>query len=275
MSCDLLFSGRFDAWLAAAPKPPLWLFVHVPKTAGSSLSADLAPQIGPYRSIHIDHSDRERTGPERFDIAVEGFLAGLAHERVGFVSGHILQRHVARIQAAVPGTALFTMLREPTARLVSDYLYQRSSMHPLAAEVRARVPDFDAFLELRGPRNRAARHLVPLPLVKAGDAERAIAHVRRNFAFVGVQERYALSFRALTAMFGQSRLPGERKRVNEEAQEERAAILARLEQPAMQARIRAENAVDFALWQHFAGAWDAVAAPLAAHLDGLGRTAAA
>lgn len=267
MILDQFFAGRFDAWVAAAGRPPLWLFVHVPKTAGSSLAADLAPQIGPYRSIHIDHADRSRPAPARYDVAVAEFLAARAEAPCGFASGHVLQRHVASIQAAVPGTALFTMLREPVARLVSDYLYQRSAMHPLAEQARARAPDFQAFLALPGPRNRAARHLVPMSIIRAGDTEAALAHVRRHFVFVGVQDRYALGFRALTALFGASRAPVERRRVNEAAAEERAAIQSQLADPALQARIAADNAIDLAIWRHFAAGWERVAAPLATWLD--------
>ncbi len=268
----LLFGGEFGAWIATAgqPVPPLWLFVHVPKTAGSSLAADLASHLAPYRSIHIDHLDQDRPAVERFDIAVDQALVAHAAAPFRFASGHVQYRHVERMRRAVPGMRLMTMLREPSARLVSDYLYQRSPMHPLAAEVRRRVPDFEAFLALKGPRNRMARHLLPAALIEAGDTAAAIAQIERDFAFVGVQERYALCFRALTAMLGRSRAPGESKRVNSAAAEERADIAARLKEPDFAARIAAANAMDVALWRYFAARWDAIAAPLEAWLNPAG-----
>lgn len=272
MTLDLLFAGRFAEWLAAAPRPPLWLFVHVPKTAGSSLAADLAPQIGPYSSIHIDHVDRSLPGPARFDLAVAAFLARREDAGTRFASGHVLWRHAAQITAAVPDAQLFTMLRDPIGRLVSDYLYQRSSMHPLWREMRAKAPDFAAFLDLPGPGNRAARHLVPAPIIADGDGPAAIAHVRAHFAFVGVQDRYPLSFRALTALFGQARAPASRKRVNDESPEDKAAVLATLEDPALRARALALNAVDAALWAHFSAEWARIDAPLNAFLGVLPRT---
>ncbi|NKE47695.1 sulfotransferase family 2 domain-containing protein [Roseomonas frigidaquae] len=262
------FDGDFEAWLAALqPAPPLWLFVHVPKTAGSSLTADIATGLQPYRSLHIDHLDRSRPALQRYDTAVEQALAAWRETPFRFASGHVQQRHVARIVQGVPGTRLFTMLREPAARLVSDYLYQRSPMHPLAEEVRRRVPDFDAFLDLPGQRNRTARHLVPKPVLDAGDAGAAIAHVEANFAFLGLQERYLPSFRALTRMLGQSRAPAARLRVNAAAAAEREEIAARLADPALAARIAATNALDLALYRHFAARWDAVAARLEAWLS--------
>lgn len=267
MRTDTLLAGEIEAWLRPAPRPPLWLFVHVPKTAGSSLASDIAGILSPYRSIHIDHTDRSTPGPERFDRATDAFIAEQGTSPAAFASGHVQWRHVARIIAAVPGMQMFTMLREPAARLVSDFLYQRSAMHPLAAEMRARIPDFDAFIELPGQQNRIARHLVPRPLVLAGDPAPCIQHLRKRFAFVGVQERYELCFRALTARLGRQIRPAARKRVNDGAEDDKAAVMARLADPAVRARVAELNAVDFAIHADVAAAWDRIAAPLQARLD--------
>lgn len=262
-------AGHFDTWLDMVRRPPpLWLFVHVPKTAGSSLAAELALDLAPYRSLHIDHMDRSSPALVRYDQVVEQALAAHAVAPFRFASGHVQHRHVARLVQGIPGTRLFTMLREPAARLVSDFLYQRSAMHPLAEEVRRRVPDFDAFLLLPGQRNRAARHLVPKPIVDAGDVAAAIGHIERHFAFLGLQEDYAAGFRALTAMLGRMRPPARRLRANDAAAEERAAIASRLGDPALAARIAEVHALDVAIHRHFAARWQAVAAPLEAWLAG-------
>jgi hypothetical protein len=262
-----LLSGRFDVWLDTPP-PPLWLFVHVPKTAGSSLAADIATLAPPYRSIHIDHLDRGRPAPERYDAATEAFIAAHAGKPCRFASGHVQFRQAQRIAGALPGTGCSPMLREPVSRLVSDYLYQRSTMHPLAADVRARVPDFAAFIELPGQRNRIARHLVPPTLVKAGDSAAGIARLRDHYAFVGVQERYDLGFRALTTLVaGRPSAPAARKRVNEGAAEEKAAVMRALEDSSLRARIAELNAFDLAVHRAIAADWERIAQPLAAFLE--------
>lgn len=262
------FTGDFAGWLESLrPVPPLWLFVHVPKTAGSSLAADLAKGLQPYRSLHINHLDRGRPAMQRYDLAVEEAILAFRGSPFRFASGHVQQRHVARLAQGLPGTRLFTMLRDPAARLVSDYLYQRSPMHPLAEEVRRRIPDFEAFLDLPGQRNRIARHLVPKPILDAQDTAAAIAHVEAHFAFVGLQESYALSFRALGAMLDQAQAPAAKLRVNDAAAMERADITARLAEPALAARIAEANAVDLALYRYFAARWESVTARLQAWLD--------
>jgi hypothetical protein len=270
-----LLLGRFAAW-ASGEKPPLWLFVHVPKTAGSSLATDLSELIPPYHSIHIDHDDRSQPARQRFDAATEAFIAAQAAAPCRFASGHVQFRQVSRILAGVPGTRMFTMLREPVSRLVSDYLYQRSPMHPLAAEVRARIPDFVAFVELKGQRNRIARHLLPPRILATGDVHGAVTILRNRYAFVGVQERYELSFRALSMMVaGRPLRPAARKRVNDGAAAEKAEVLRALEDPGLRARIAALNALDMGLYAAIAADWDRIAAPLSAWLDHQQHPAAA
>ena len=271
-----LFAGRFDTWLAPGPRPPLWLFVHVPKTAGSSLAADLAALIPPYRSIHIDHTDRSRPAPERYDIVTERFLEAQAAAPCRIASGHVQFRNVKRIADAVPGTRLFTMLREPVARLVSDYLYQLSPMHPLAAEVRARIPDFAAFVELKGQRNRIARHLLPPKVVADGDVAAGLDLLGKRFAFIGLQERYELGYRALTALLaGRPSRPAARKRVNDGAAAEKAEVMQALEEPALRARIAELNAFDLGVHAAIAAEWDRIATPLDAWLAAREQEAAA
>lgn len=270
MLLSLFFAGRFDEYLDAVRRDSeLWLFVHVPKTAGSSLGSELARIAGPYQNIHVDPSRGDLTGPERFDVAVEAFLGKAREQRFRSASGHILERHVARIAAALPGVRPVTLLRDPMKRLVSDYRYQRSPMHPQHAEARRRAPDFAAFLDLPGPRNRMAKHLVPFDLVRKRRIEPAVAHVLERFAFVGLQERYALSFRMLTTLVtGTPQQPTERRRVNEEGE---AVALT----PELEALARERNALDWAIHDAVAARFAAVEEQLAAWLDARPADAAA
>ncbi len=273
MSLTLLFEGAFDAHAEAMRSDAgLWLFVHVPKTAGSSLGGELARIAPPYHNIHIDHTQRDRPGPARFDAAVDAFLetARTAARPFRSASGHILYRHMEAIRAALPGVRPVTMLRHPLARIVSDYRYQRSPIHPLHAEVISKAPDFRAFLDLPGPQNRMAKHLVPMPMIRRGQTAAAVAHVMDRFAFVGLQERYDLSFRLLTALIaGAPVAPTERRRVNEEGEAVEVT-------PELEALARERNAVDWAIYDAVATRFGAIAeraeAWLAAHPGALAAT---
>lgn len=267
-----LFAGRLEAFFAAGQAHRgLWLFAHVPKTAGSSLGSDLARVLKPYCNIHIapeERAARTRPAPELLDAVVERFLAAHADRPYRFASGHLLHRHAERIAAAVPGMRRFTLLREPVARVVSDFRYQRSPLHPLADWSIRRTPGLAAFIDLPGQRNRAAKHLVPAALVREGRIAEAIAYVEEHYAFVGLQEMYELSFRAISALVARPMAPTERRRVNSAPVEEEARLT-----PELAAAIAERSPIDMALHRHFAARLAAVAAPLAAHLDRMAAAA--
>ncbi|MCU0887279.1 MAG: sulfotransferase family protein [Rubritepida sp.] len=264
-----LFTGRFDAFFdSGRAHRGLWFFAHVPKTAGSSLGTDLAKRLQPYANITIDHADRERPAMERWDEAVARFLAEHAEKPYRFASGHLQHRHTERIAAAVPGMRRFTVLRDPVARVVSDFRYQRTDMHPLAEWSIQRTPGLAEFMDLPGQRNRAAKHLVPAEIVRRERVADAVAYVEDTYDFVGLQEMFALSFRVITGLVDRPAEPTERKRVNTAPVEEGGRLT-----PELAEAIAARSPIDMALFRHFSERLEAVAAPLEAYLDRMATAA--
>ncbi|WP_439594758.1 sulfotransferase [Falsiroseomonas sp.] len=249
MSMHLLSEGRALAFLREADLTAgPCIFVHVPKTAGTSLRAELAAILPPDVNIHVDYTDTTRSFRERIDEAVERFLDQAGPGGIRFASGHIVARHVARIAERLPQARFITMLRDPVARVISDYRHQRSPRQPGFEAFRQRVPDLDAYLALRWEMDKSALHLVPQEILARGDTAAAIEHVARCFAFVGIQEMYDLSFRAITALAGRQQAPQIRANVNMD-EDGTDAVDA-----ATAARIRALNPMDAALYDHFAEA---------------------
>jgi Sulfotransferase family len=261
MLMERLFEGDFAAYFhEAAIGDDLCVFVHVPKTAGTSLRGEIAQMLQPDVNIAVDYTDTRRSFHERMDDAVEMFLVEAATSPVRFASGHILARHVSQIRARLPETRFVTFLRDPVARIVSDYRYQRSPRHPVHAEFIARVPDMDAYLELRAERNKTAQHLIPADILLGGDAEECVEYMLRTYAFIGVQEMYPISFRTLTTLIGQPAWPKLRENVNTENEAERQvpADLAR--------RIKDANPIDCALYDAIFPRWQKVREALARYL---------
>jgi hypothetical protein len=258
---ELLFDGRIADYLrAAAFGMAPCIFVHVPKTAGTSLRAELAALLPPDINIHVDYADTSRSFNDRLDDAVARFLQRAGPEAIRFASGHIQGRHVARIAERLPAARFVTLLRDPVARVVSDYHHQCSPRQPGFEAFRKRVPDLEAYLALPGERDKAAVHLLPPELRRRGDVAACIDHVMRRFAFVGIQEMYEASFRLVTALAGRAGAP----RLRENVGLAEAAPLP----PGMAQRIRALNPLDSALYDHFAPRLRAVEPLLAASLPG-------
>jgi hypothetical protein len=261
MMMDLLFAGRFDEYLReAAIGSELCVFVHVPKTAGTSLRGEVAKLLQPDVNIAVDYTDTARSFHDRMDEAVENFISEANSSVIRFASGHILGRHVVRIRGGFPKARLVTFLRDPVHRVISDYRYQRSPRHPVHDEFIAKVPDLDAYLELRPERNKMAQHLVPPDILLGGDAAECVDYVMRSYAFVGVQEMYPISFRALTTLLGSPSWPKLRENVNSENEAERQVATEVAE------RIRAANPLDVALYDAFFPRWQTVREALAQRL---------
>ena len=66
----LLFEKRFDEYFAAFRQDlGLLVFSHVPKTAGSSLRAEIARVLKPEANIFLDYNDKTRTYMQGLDDA--------------------------------------------------------------------------------------------------------------------------------------------------------------------------------------------------------------
>ena len=258
---ELLLAGEIDGFLAAAaPGDAPLVFVHAPKTAGTSLRAELAARRQPEVHITVDHADTSRRFADRMDAAVQAFIEQAEAAPVRFASGHLLGHHLPLIAAALPGARFVTLLRDPVARLLSDYRYSASPRHPNHAAFLARVPSFAAYVERASERNKMAQHLLPPELVQRADPADCVAALLRRYAFVGVQEMYPISFRVLTALLGRPAWPSLRENVG-------PADGPPMEvPPALVARIRELHAVDVALHAHVRRGLVAIRDRLAARL---------
>jgi hypothetical protein len=261
-----LFAGDFERYFAQAGEgAPLWLFVHVPKTAGSSLETDLASFLTPYANIEIDYTDTSRPYQVLFDEAVQRFINRHREVPYSFAAGHVVARHTDMLRQAIPELRCFSMLRNPISRIISDYRYQRSPMN-LAREAFIRsTPDFNAYVARKHVHNKTAIALVPRPIVDANDIQGAVRHVMENYAFIGLQEMYPLCLRALTTLMGNPRTPEARVRVNKDMYD----LVELL--PEQDAELRRLNAVDFGLFDAFLESWRPIREDLRAYLSKHGR----
>lgn len=245
-----LFAGDFDKYFAEAGRDvSLWVFVHVPKTAGSSLEQDLATFMKPFANIHIDYKDTSKPYQKLLDETVERFLARHREKPYRIAAGHIMARHTDLMRQTIPGMRSFSMLRNPINRLISDYRFQCSRQNVAREAFVATTPDFATYVARKHVHNKAALALVPRPIVEAGDVAAATDHVLRNYAFVGFQEQYPLCMRALTTLLGHPMGPQSRARVNTET--EHQVVLT----PQEEAELRRLNAVDVGLFKAITAGW--------------------
>ena len=86
----------------------MFVFFHIPKAAGTTVRELIAEQLRPARSLHIDDVSR---------IAYQSDQWLSSHD---FISGHFGAAIIPRLRE---GTKKFTMLRDPVARVKSQFRY--------------------------------------------------------------------------------------------------------------------------------------------------------
>lgn len=237
-----LFRAGYRAYLEEnRDRGDLWFFLHIPKTAGSSLRAELTRLLRPEHNIHAYDAGGEVDFTARLDAAVRAFSAATWSRSYRFASGHVPAAMMGPILNAAQTPKIFTMLRDPVGRVLSDFRYQSTPQHPDHAAFRARFPSIDAYLDEAGERDKMLHFLRPHP---GADVAATIDHVLGTFAFVGSMETYDLSFAVMMDLLGADRAPSLFLRRTEEGQ----AIDVTLT-PALEERIRAANARDVALYE--------------------------
>jgi hypothetical protein len=244
MSIADLFERSEDDFIAANRGGPddLWLFIHVPKTAGSSLQSQLSARLRPAYNIHIDYEAPRRSYAEDFGQAVDRFIEAGAGRRCQFASGHIDVEMARRIEAALSPVRLITMMRHPVQRVISEFRYQRTPAHPPHEQFRQRFPRIEDYVRGQGMQNGMFRRLG----LEGESAAEAAARLDRDFTFIGTLETYDYSLRLLSRLLGCALRPETVVRRTDDGDDNRVELT-----PALEQEIVAANALDLALWTHY------------------------
>lgn len=244
-----------DGWIAQgrAWTGP-WLFHHIPKTAGSSMAAELAARAGPYANIVPDYSatssrtaDSMIAAIDRFFDQTEAQTEAQTGGRVRSLSGHFAGAQFDHLRARLPdGHRAFTFLRHPVARIYSEYNYCMTPSHPPWRLFAERFPTIRDFVDAPQEHDKCAFYMFGTTRI---DPQAAIARMAEAYAVIGLQERYPVSFLMISAMIWGPSLPAHRERSAPEA--------ARID-PAIAAAIIERNPVDMALFEAVAGVYNRI-----------------
>ncbi|MRX50365.1 hypothetical protein GI374_07860 [Paracoccus sp. S-4012] len=230
-------------FVASAPQEALWFFVHVPKTAGSSFSAELARDMRPYTNVHVTYGEKAGVAREAREAALQAFIAGDRIASARSASGHMPFNVSACLRETRPDTQYFSILRAPVARVVSDYRYQRTPAHPSYREFIDRFASIEDWIGSAGVQNKMAKFLTGL---RQPSIEETLRIVDEDYAFIGLLEMYPMSFNLLFSLMGvDGKQPEEHRRKTPDTDDTRVEMT-----PALERRIKELNAVDVALYEH-------------------------
>jgi len=173
------------------------IFLHIPKTAGTTLNRIIEWQYNPLAIFTMDPY-RIRATPERLQK-----LSERRRRSLRMVRGHLYYG----IHEFLPqGATYFTMLREPVARFFSSYYFiQRRPLHPMHRKVTTERIGVEDFIRLT-PR----RHNLQSSLIagirnngKCDDRilDKAKENLAKSFSVVGISERFEESLMLMAKTF--------------------------------------------------------------------------
>jgi len=191
---------RFEDLLSLSPEPtesaPPLIFVHVPKTAGTTTKNVLMRNFR-FRLDSYGNDFFPRYYPDEFLSLVRPWISDDPRRPV-FFTGHIdIANDVFRYMP-VPYLAI-TVLREPVSRIVSQYRAESVLPTPVGAEMRTgKISLLEYFRRLYPP--RLLQHQIFAP--NSGDVDEALQNIGNKMSVFGLQERHDEFLVMLGALLG-------------------------------------------------------------------------
>jgi Sulfotransferase family len=174
------------------------IFLHIPKTAGTTLNRIIEWQYNPLSIFTLD--------PYRFRATAERFktLSEERRRRLRVVRGHL---YYGLHEFLPQGATYITMLREPVARFLSSYYFiLRRPLHPLHRKLKKEQLGVEDYLRLIPHRhNFQCRLIAGVENGATGDErllEMAKEHLTESFSVVGICERFEESLMLIAKTFG-------------------------------------------------------------------------
>jgi len=190
----------------------MFFFLHIPRTAGTTLNTIIRNNFAPDELISVYDSQ---------DYKLHAAHSAEELHKIRLVQGHLLlQSYDPPLFWGQP-VNVFTFLREPVSRLVSEYHFLRSwKANHLYEWLHREKVDFRRYIESREPqlrfrgRNFMTRCISGCSLENRDLPFKAVAvakrHLEKSFGFVGIQERFLESLILLGDFLGMSNLLHER-----------------------------------------------------------------
>jgi Sulfotransferase family len=212
------------------------IFLHIPKTAGTTLNRIIEWQYDPRRIFTVD--------PHRIRATIGHFYAlpEARRRRLQVVRGHFPYGVHERLPQ---GGAYITVLRDPVTRLLSSYYFiLRRPLHPLHRKLKqCRLGPEELIRLTAQSQNLQCRFISGIGKTGVCDGrtlELAKENLRRSFRVVGLAERFHESLLLMVAAFGW-KVPLYQ---NRKVAKVRPAVDAKLAQI-----IREHNALDVELYE--------------------------
>ena len=195
-----------------------YFFLHIPRTAGTTLNSILEGHFAPEEILKFY---------EQADYRKHRYHTSEIFDSIRLVMGHILLGGINPPSLFGVPVRVLTFLREPVARLASEYEFQRSwkqnhlysFLNENGISFGEYIRSTEKFLYYRG-KNFMTRCISHQSDMEGPYPEKALAIAKENlekhFVFFGIQERFAESLLMLGDLLGISNLLHDKRNVLKE-----------------------------------------------------------
>ncbi|MFK7766501.1 MAG: hypothetical protein AB8B55_04720 [Mariniblastus sp.] len=234
MNCFEIFNTSLDKYIAEfkSRNDRLFVFQHIPKTAGSSVHAELGQLEGGFHWL----GDQTENG------SWDHFEKLNSQKPFRLLRGHMKSHHLDRLDRKDIPYQTASFLRDPFQQTVSHFRYCHSEVCPNFEEYRSKFPDITSFITQYLKPNFSTRYMI-------GDCHsgnEALEKIGQRFEFVGLTEYYNTSMFVLMACLGREfhvkprvNITKSQRSVNELLTDDVRAL------------IRRDFAIDLAVYDHF------------------------
>lgn len=183
---------------------PPYFFLHIPRTAGTTINSILLQHFSPEEIINV-YSQEEY---QRHAYHTQDEL-----KNIKFITGHLLLQQYDTPKIYDINIRVFTLLREPIARLISEYIFLRTwknnHLYTLLNDNNISFAEYissnEKILRYRG-KNFITRCLVGKDIGNSAYPQSALEQAKYNlqnvFCFFGIQERFTESILMLGKEIG-------------------------------------------------------------------------
>ena len=191
---------------------PIAFFLHIPRTAGTTLNTILKNNFAPEEILTVYHKSE-----------YEAHSAHSADElrRIRLIQGHLLlEKYDPPTMYGLP-VKVFTFLREPVERLISEYAFLRSwpenHLYRYLADNKVSFSEYvssgEKELYYRGKNfmTRCISGMDDRREYPTRALARAKMHLEKSFVFVGITERFTESLVLLADVLGLTNLLHEKR----------------------------------------------------------------
>ena len=176
--------------------------VHIPKTAGSTLIANLSWAIGGYHEadyelINVHSLNKYEYNFEGYGRTFSELLPQIAEEGARAITGHYRYQDISGSLAPLRDeVTLVTFVRDPIMRLISDYYFSSSYRNNGYEQFVSMFSCFEDYLVDDFDMKKQINYLTPY---EGADIKTVTDNAINNFDLVGVTENFENDFMELMA----------------------------------------------------------------------------